>query len=46
MLLQRNERGDLVPIQCASKKFSQTETRYGITEKGMFVVFWGILNTN
>lgn len=39
VLMQRKE---WVPVQWASKKFTPTETRYGISEKEMYAVFWGI----
>lgn len=42
VLLQADASGYLNPIQWALKKFTPTETRYGITEKEMFAVFWGV----
>ncbi|KAF9756190.1 Transposon Tf2-9 polyprotein, partial [Nosema granulosis] len=42
VLMQKNERNQWVPVQWASKKFTPTETRYGISEKEMYAVFWGI----
>lgn len=42
VLLQRNGKGELAPVQWASKKFTATEKRYGISEKEMFAVFWAI----
>ncbi|KAF9742482.1 Retrovirus-related Pol polyprotein from transposon, partial [Nosema granulosis] len=42
VLLQEDEQGKWVPIQWASKKLTPTETRYDISEKEMYAVFWGI----
>ncbi len=42
VLMQKNERDQWVPVQWASKKFTETEKRYGISEKEMYAVFWGI----
>ncbi|WUR04686.1 endonuclease [Vairimorpha necatrix] len=42
VLLQRNGLNEWVPVQWASKKFTPTESRYAITEKEMYAVFWGI----
>jgi RNase H-like domain found in reverse transcriptase len=42
VLLQKNVKGELVPIQWSSKKFTPTERRYAISEKEMFAVFWAI----
>ena len=41
-LLRQDAEGRWVPIQWASKKLTRTEERYGITEKEMLAVFWGI----
>lgn len=41
VLMQKNN-GNLVPIQWASKKLTPTESRYGISEKEMLAVYWGI----
>lgn len=38
VLMQKNEKGKLVPIQWSSKKLTDTEKRYGITEKEMLAV--------
>lgn len=42
VLHQRDEKNELIPIQWSSKKFTPTECRYGISEKEMYAVFWGI----
>ncbi|KAF9758304.1 Retrovirus-related Pol polyprotein from transposon [Nosema granulosis] len=42
VLMQKNEENVWAPVQWASKKFTPTETRYGISEKEMYAVFWGI----
>ncbi|WUR03409.1 reverse transcriptase [Vairimorpha necatrix] len=42
VLMQKNEKEERVPVQWASKKFTPTETRYGISEKEMYAVYWGI----
>lgn len=42
VLTQQNGDGEWIPIQWASKKFTPTECRYGITEKEMYAVYWGI----
>lgn len=42
VLMQRNEKNEWVPVQWASKKFTPTEGRYGISEKEMYAIFWGI----
>jgi hypothetical protein len=42
VLMQEDDQGNWVPVQWASKKFTPTETRYGISEKEMYAVFWGI----
>ncbi|KAF9762180.1 Retrovirus-related Pol polyprotein from transposon [Nosema granulosis] len=42
VLLQKNEQGEYVPVQWVSKKFSPTERRYGISEKEMYAIFWGV----
>ncbi len=42
VLLQEDDQGRWVPVQWASKKLTPTETRYGISEKEMYAVFWGI----
>lgn len=41
-VLIRRIDGDLLPVQWASKKLSQTESRYGISEKEMLAIFWGV----
>ena len=46
ILLQTNDENHWVLIQWASKKLTPTETRYGITEKEMLAVYWGIKNLN
>lgn len=38
VLMQKNEEKEWVPVQWASKKFTSTETRYGISEKEMYAV--------
>ena len=42
VLLQQEENGEWRPIQWASKKLTPAESRYGISEKEMLAVFWGI----
>jgi len=42
VLMQEDEEGKQRPIQWASKKLTETEKRYGITEKEMLAVVWGI----
>jgi hypothetical protein len=42
ILLQTNKEGKWMPIQWASKKLTPTERRYGISEKEMLAVVWGI----
>lgn len=42
VLLQKNEEGALMPIQWASKKLTETEKKYTITEKEMLAIKWGI----
>jgi hypothetical protein len=42
VLLQEDENKEWKPIQWASKKLTPTERRYGITEKEMYAVVWGI----
>lgn len=42
VLMQQNNEGLLVPIQWASKKLTQTETRYSISEKEMLAIMWAI----
>jgi hypothetical protein len=41
-LLQKDNKNEWVPVQWASKKFTPTEVRYGISEKEIFAVFWGV----
>lgn len=41
VLLQELD-GEMLPVQWASKKLTPTEMRYGISEKEMLAVFWGI----
>lgn len=41
VLMQKIE-GKLLPIQWASKKLTSTESRYGISEKEMLAIFWGV----
>lgn len=41
-VLMQDVHGELVPVQWASKKLTETERRYGISEKEMLAVFWGI----
>ncbi|KAF9752816.1 Retrovirus-related Pol polyprotein from transposon 17.6 [Nosema granulosis] len=38
--MQENEKGEWVPVQWSSKKFTPTEVRYGISEKEMYAVFF------
>lgn len=42
VLLQKNDKGEWVPVQLASKKFTPTEVKYGISEKEMYAVFWAV----
>lgn len=42
VLMQANKDDILKPIEWASKKLTDTEKRYGISEKEMYAVFWGI----
>jgi transposase InsO family protein len=42
VLLQENKEGSWVPVQWASRKPSEAEIRYGITEKEVLAVIWGI----
>ena len=42
VLLQQDENKEWRPIQWASKKLTATEKRYGITEKEMLAIVWGI----
>lgn len=42
VLMQRNNNNELKPIEWASKKLTDTEKRYGISEKEMYAAFWGI----
>lgn len=42
VLMQEDEDGKQRPIQWASKKLTDVEKRYGITEKEMLAVVWGI----
>lgn len=42
VLLQKNYKEEWVPVQWASKKFTPTEVRYGISEKEMYAVFWAV----
>ncbi|EQB60915.1 krab-a domain-containing protein [Vairimorpha apis BRL 01] len=42
VLRQKNEKGNEVAIQWSSKKLTPTEVRYGISEKEMLAVYWGI----
>lgn len=44
VLLQRDESGRMVPVKWGSRKLSPTEKRYGITEKEMLAVLWGVTN--
>ena len=32
----------MVPVQWASKKFTPTEMKYGISEKEMYAMFWAV----
>ncbi len=43
VLLQKKG-DDIVPIQWASKKLTERESKQGISEKEMFAVKWGIKN--
>ena len=42
VLLQQTKEGKWAPVQWASKKLTPTERRYGISEKEMLAVYWGI----
>lgn len=42
VLVEEDENGEWVPSQWASKKLTPTERRYGISEKEMYGVLWGI----
>lgn len=42
VLLQKTEKGEYRPIVYASKKLTPTEKRYGISEKEMLAIKWGI----
>ncbi|WUR02937.1 reverse transcriptase [Vairimorpha necatrix] len=42
VLLRKNDKDKWVAIQWSSKKLTPTETRYTISEKEMYAVFWGI----
>lgn len=42
VLLQKNKIGEWAPIQWASKKLTDAERKYGITEKEMLAVFWAV----
>lgn len=42
VLLQKNVKDEWVPVQWASKKFTPTETRYGISEMEMLAVYWAV----
>lgn len=42
VLMQKDIDGKLKPIEWASKKLTETERRYGISEKKMLAVFCGI----
>lgn len=42
MLYQKSNNGQAKVIQYASKKLTPTETRYGITEKEMLAVLFGM----
>lgn len=42
VLLEKSKTVNWVPIQWASKKLTDTEKRYGISEKEMLAVFWAI----
>ena len=42
VLMQENENNSWIPIQWAFKKLIPAETRYGISEKEMLAVYWGI----
>jgi len=43
VLMQQCSEEEWLPVQWASKKFTPTECRYGISEKEMYAVYWGIL---
>ena len=43
VLLQQDSEGEWRPVQWASKKLTVIEMKYGITEKEMLAVFWGIM---
>ncbi|KAI5151978.1 hypothetical protein ENBRE01_2475 [Enteropsectra breve] len=42
VLLQKDDKDEWRPVQWASKKLTPAESRYGITEREMYAVFWGI----
>lgn len=42
VIMQKDTKGELAPIQWASKKLTNAETRYGITEKEMLAVVWAL----
>lgn len=42
VLKHKDRTGKIVPVQWASKKLTETEKRYGISEKEMYSVVWGI----
>lgn len=46
VLLQETKEGKWTPVQWASKEFTLTERRYGISEKEMLGVYWGIKRLN
>ena len=41
-VLMQEVDGKLLPVQWASKKLTPTESRYGISEKEMLAIYWGI----
>lgn len=41
-VLMQDVNGKLLPVQWASKKLTPTESRYGISEKEMLGIYWGI----
>ncbi|WUR04703.1 reverse transcriptase domain-containing protein [Vairimorpha necatrix] len=42
VLMQKNDEEEWGPVQWASKKFTPTESKYGISEKEMYAIYWGI----
>ena len=42
VLMQQNKDGELKVVEYASKKLTPSEMQYGITEKEMLGVFWGV----